>query len=218
MTRALDCHGQAAGGGADEDAPLPAADGGAGGGAVRCLLLDTLDERARGRGRRVDLTPFIAYPPREAAAYFSALAPDFQLAGAGRGARWAIGWPPCWARPRAMGYEQVAAINSDSPALPPAFLSQAFRELDDPAVDVVLGPCDDGGYYLIGWKRPYPPLVREVRMSTPHVLADTLAVAAAAGLRVALLPPWYDIDDAADLARMRAQGHAGAHTRAFLER
>ena len=182
----------------------------------RCLLLDTLAS-VRTAVAESDLTPFIAYAPRTAAAYFRALAPDFGLLAQGEGA---LGdrLASVLGAAGALGYGQAAAINSDSPALPPSFLSQAFRELDDPAVDVVLGPCEDGGYYLIGWKRPFLPLVREVRMSTPDVLADTLAVAAAAGLRVALLPPWYDIDDAAGLARMRAQGHAGAHTRAFLER
>jgi glycosyltransferase A (GT-A) superfamily protein (DUF2064 family) len=69
----------------------------------------------------------------------------------------------------------------------------------------VLGPAEDGGYYLIGLKRPAPRLLREVRMSTPTVLADTLAIAAEAGLRVALLPMWYDVDDVASLARLRAE-------------
>jgi rSAM/selenodomain-associated transferase 1 len=182
----------------------------------RCLLLDTL-ESVRTAVTLADLTPFIAYAPAAAEAFFRALAPDFGLLAQGAG--------PLGQRlaavlgaAGALGYGQAAAINSDSPALPPAFLAQAFRALDDSAVDVALGPCDDGGYYLIGWKRPFLPLVRDVRMSTPHVLADTLALADAAGLRVALLPPWYDIDEAADLARMTAQAHAGAHTSAFLER
>ncbi len=66
-------------------------------------------------------------------------------------------------------------MDSDSPTLPPAFLSQAFTALADGA-DVTIGPCDDGGYYLIGIKKPIPRLLREVQMSTPTVTADTIAI------------------------------------------
>jgi hypothetical protein len=111
-------------------------------------------------------------------------------------------------------------MNSDGPTLPLDCLTRAFDALTDGA-DVVLGPSDDGGYYLIGLRRPAPRLLREVRMSTPDVLADTLAIAAQEGLRVELLPMWFDVDDARSLARLRAE-LAGApaatarHTRAFL--
>lgn len=64
-----------------------------------------------------------------------------------------------------MGYWEVAAVNSDSPTLPATYLSAAFEKLEE-KTDVVLGPCDDGGYYLISLKRPAPCLLREVRMST----------------------------------------------------
>ena len=85
-------------------------------------------------------------------------------------------------------------MSSDSPTLPAGYLAGAFDVLAWDEADVVLGPCDDGGYYLIGLGLPQPRLLQEVSMSTPHVLRDTLALAAAAGLRVALLSPWYDID------------------------
>ena len=78
---------------------------------------------------------------------------------------------------QAQGYDQVAALNSDSPAIPPGYLTAAFAALDEEETDAVFGPSDDGGYYLIGWKRPYTRLLREVTMSTSHVLADTLAIA-----------------------------------------
>jgi hypothetical protein len=112
-------------------------------------------------------------------------------------------------------------MNSDGPNLPAAFLARAFEALAGGA-DVVLGPCEDGGYYLIGLSRPAPRLLREVRMSTPHVLADTLELADEEGLEVALLPAWYDVDDAGSLARLAAD-LAGAppelarHTRAMLQ-
>ena len=95
-------------------------------------------------------------------------------------------------------------MDSDSPTLPPAYITEAFSQLDG-AADVVIGPCRDGGYYLIGMKHPHPRLLREVQMSTPHVLRDTLALAAELGVRVALLPEWYDVDTVSELAELRAE-------------
>ena len=118
-----------------------------------------------------------------------------------------------------LGYRLVAAVNSDGPTLPLAYLCAAFEEGRE--ADVVLGPSDDGGYYLIGLKRPAPRLLREVRMSTPHVTTDTLALAAEEGLKVALLPTWYDVDDAGSLARLSAElatapPEVAPHTQDFL--
>ena len=167
------------------------------------------------------ISPMVAYaPPNELSeAYFRHLAPDFGLiaqVGPTLGQRLDAVMSACLSA----GYGQVAAMNSDSPTLPADYLVQAFARLDDPATDVVLGPCEDGGYYLIGWKRPHPRLVRQVTMSTERVLADTLAIAAEEKLRVSLLPSWYDVDEAADLLRIQADLSAepgiAPHTRAFL--
>lgn len=180
-----------------------------------CFLADVIDRVRAAVGRVGGLIPGIAFTPPDATAHFAALAPGFDLApqvGATLGERLDGVLSGALAR----GYGQVAAINSDSPSLPVAYLVAAFAALDDPAVDVVLGPCDDGGYYLIGWKRPHPALVRDVTMSVPDTLAQTLVVAGQAGLRVALLPPWYDVDGPADLARLAADPALGRHTRPFL--
>ncbi|MCP4421906.1 MAG: DUF2064 domain-containing protein, partial [Chloroflexi bacterium] len=114
-----------------------------------------------------------------------------------------------------------AAMNSDSPSLPAAYLAQAFAHLDEPTVDVVLGPCEDGAYYAIGWKRPLSRLICDVQMSTNHVLQDTLAIAREENLRVALLPTWYDVDEVAELHRLQRELQqnpaTAAHTRRFFE-
>jgi len=180
-----------------------------------CLLRDTLDLM-----RCVpDVQPVIAFLPAEERAYFAALAPDFDLTvqqGDSLGER----LDHAIASALSAGYQRAVIMNSDGPTLPPACLSAAFDKLANGA-DVVLGPADDGGYYLIGLRRPAPRLLREVRMSTPDVLADTLAIAAQERLRVDLLPVWYDVDDAASLARLRAELAAAPstvarHSRAFL--
>jgi hypothetical protein len=117
------------------------------------------------------------------------------------------------------GYQQAVIMDSDSPTLPAAYLAQAFAELEH--ADVVLGPCDDGGYYLIGLTRPQPRLLREVPMSTSTVLQDTLKLADELKLRVALLPTWYDVDTVTELERLKHElptlsNGTARHTRQFL--
>jgi rSAM/selenodomain-associated transferase 1 len=180
-----------------------------------CLLQDTLDiMRAVPGVERV-----IVYLPETATDYFRALAPDMALM-LQRGADLGERLDHLLSDALAAGAEQVVVMDSDSPTLPAAYVAEAFARLDGPD-DVVLGPCDDGGYYLIGLKRPQPRLLREVQMSTPFVVRDTLALADALGLKVALLPAWYDVDTAAELARLRAElavsgEHTARRTRAFL--
>jgi len=121
------------------------------------------------------------------------------------------------------GYQKVVITSTDSPTLPAQFLQQAFDLLA--THQVVLGPCDDGGYYLIGSDAPYPSLFREITWSSERVLAETLERARASDLHVTLLPSWYDIDQAEDLLRLwddarqlRQQGAIWPnHTLAYLE-
>jgi uncharacterized protein len=91
------------------------------------------------------------------------------------------------------GAGAVIVIGGDCPALTGSCLREAARELA--AADVVLGPAADGGYYLIGLRRPQPDLFRHIRWSTGAVLASTLKRARAAGLSVAMLPTKEDVDD-----------------------
>lgn len=168
-------------------------------GLYRCFLLDKLAQM-----RCVESADLaVAYWPATAHDYFAELAPDFRLipqTGANLAERLRNVFDLAFDR----GYAMVMAIDGDTPTLPAGHLRQGFQRLDDPAVDVVLGPCEDGGYYAIGMKRPHPTLF-DVTMSTPRVVEDTLSRAGAAGLRVALLPSWYDVDTPADLERLAAE-------------
>ena len=180
-----------------------------------CFLHDTLDVMRQvpdvGRG--------IVYLPEAAGDYFSALAPDMQLSlqqGTDLGER----LDHLLTAALEAGACQAVVMDSDSPTLPADYLVQAFDALSGPN-DVVLGPCEDGGYYLIGLKRPRPRLLRDVQMSTPYVVRDTLALAEQLDLQVALLPSWYDVDTVAELDRLHAElrdapTHTARHTRAFL--
>lgn len=97
------------------------------------------------------------------------------------------------------GFDGACLINSDSPTLPVSLLAQTADELRRPGDRMVLGPAIDGGYYLIGLKRPHGSLFQGVAWSTSQVLSHTLARAAAMRLPVTVLPTWYDIDAAASL-------------------
>lgn len=97
---------------------------------------------------------------------------------------------------------RTIVMSSDSPHVAPAWIARGFAALDD--ADVVLGPCDDGGYWCVGMSTAHD-VFSGVAMSTPDVLAQTLDRARARGLRYALLPSTFDIDEVADLARLRAE-------------
>lgn len=102
----------------------------------------------------------------------------------------------------ARGHDRVIICGTDNPSLPPRILDQAVAALDDH--DLVIGPATDGGYYLIGLRRPAPALFENMVWSTPTVFAETLARADQARLRTACLPVWYDVDTADDLRRLAA--------------
>jgi uncharacterized protein len=193
----------------------PPLDGATAAALYACFLRDTLALMDQVAG--VQRT--IAYLPEEAAGYFRDLAPAMNLTPQ-RGADLAARLDRLLTDALTGGAQQAVVMDSDSPTLPAAYIAQAFALLDG-SYDVVLGPCDDGGYYLIGLKQPQPRLFHEVTMSTPTVVRDTLAVAAELGLQTALLPPWYDVDTVAELARLReelaeAAPEIAPQTRRFL--
>jgi rSAM/selenodomain-associated transferase 1 len=114
------------------------------------------------------------------------------------------------------------AIDTDSPTLPTDYVRQACARLAEAAADVVLGPSEDGGYYLIGLRRPAPALFEAMPWSTAAVLDETVARTRRLGLRLALLPAWFDVDRGEDLGRLReSAGMPGAYraarTLAFLD-
>ena len=126
-----------------------------------------------------------------------------------------------------LGFESACLIDSDSPTVPQQSFADAARILSQPGDSVVLGPSDDGGYYLIGLKQLHCSLFEEIDWSTERVLDQTIDHARQLGVKVHLLPAWYDVDDRATLRRLcqeffapnggRPRGYPAPATRSFLD-
>src|SRR5438046_6022443 len=121
------------------------------------------------------------------------------------------------------GFESVCLIDSDSPTVPAENFADAVEMLSTIEDRVVLGPSDDGGYYLIGVKKPHQHLFEQIDWSTERVLNQTIQRATEIGLEVKLLPTGYDVDDGASLSRLcnellldTRQNDVAPYTRKFL--
>jgi uncharacterized protein len=101
-----------------------------------------------------------------------------------------------------LGYGAAVVLNSDSPTLPTEFLVRTAAALLAPGDRVVLGPADDGGYYLLGMKAAHAALFTDIAWSTDSVAGATRARARAVGLEMVELPAWYDVDDGESLDRL----------------
>ncbi len=105
----------------------------------------------------------------------------------------------------ALGYDSAVVLNSDSPTLPTALLVETAEVLAHSGDRAVLGPSTDGGYYLLGLKKPHRRLFEDVAWSSEAVVCQTLERAAEIGLAVHVLAPWYDVDDVAALRLLRSE-------------
>jgi uncharacterized protein len=120
----------------------------------------------------------------------------------------------------ALGYARTIILGSDSPQAPAAAVTRAFTRLE--SADVVLGPADDGGYYLVGLRNhPTPPdIFTGIVMSTSQVFAQTLERADTLGLSVRLIEATFDIDTEEDMVRLAhtldASPALAPHTHALL--
>lgn len=159
----------------------------------------------------------VAYAPSDGRAQLEALFPGgglhwLEQRGEGLGERIAS----AAAHAAALGHGPLVIVGADSPTLPPSAVERAAGSLAAGECDVALGPTDDGGYYLVGLRRPAPDLFRSVAWSTPLAYRQTADNAARLGLRTLELPRWYDVDTPADLLRLREELSAdeGARARA----
>jgi hypothetical protein len=184
---------------------------------ARCFLLDRLEQL-----RDVsDGELLVAFAPRERDAEMRGLVPAgtrlVPQVGADLGER----MDRLLTDLLAEGFAGAIALGTDSPTLPTAYVRRACAAMRDDAIDLVVGPSEDGGYYLIGLRGPAPALFSDMRWSTETVMSETLGRARRLGLRHALLPPWFDVDRGEDLTRLQAPAPPEAfrppRTLAFLQ-
>lgn len=179
-----------------------------------CMLRDILCRTSRLTG--IDQIIFYADEPG-AADYFHQLAPAtplFPQRGEDLGERMANAFCTAFS----LSYREVAIIGSDSPDLPLPFIENAFAHLTK-ETSTVFGPSEDGGYYLVALREMHDELFRGIEWSRSDVLEKSLGKAEEAGIRVALLPGWYDVDRIEDLQRpeLRDKTDDAPRTREFIE-
>ncbi len=101
------------------------------------------------------------------------------------------------------GYQRAVIIGTDHPTLPSAFISEAFKSLVEDPYSIVIGPSEDGGYYLLGMNEFYPQVFEDMTYSHRGVFKETLDRADSSGAGVvSVLPPWYDVDTPDELTRL----------------
>ncbi|HEV3255153.1 MAG TPA: TIGR04282 family arsenosugar biosynthesis glycosyltransferase [Candidatus Acidoferrales bacterium] len=118
----------------------------------------------------------------------------------------------------AMGMRRVVVVGTDAPWIGVQKLRQALRWLE--ADDVVIGPAADGGYYLVGARRPVEEIFRGIPWGSSQVMAATRRTLEKLRIRFRLLGRDFDLDRPADLARaaemLRASPHRAPALAAWL--
>jgi rSAM/selenodomain-associated transferase 1 len=129
-----------------------------------------------------------------------------------------------------LGFSAVCLVDSDSPTLPLENLRAMAGTLKEGVDRMVIGPCTDGGYYLVGMNRSYAKLFEEIDWSTGCVYEQTISRSKEINLPMVELPVWYDVDDKDSLNRLLSelfpesslekvpQGSPARNTKEFLHR
>jgi uncharacterized protein len=163
------------------------------------LLLDTIYLGSSLEGIQLA----IAITPPESLGYFKSISPDSTLFIPVEGAHIGDCLNQVINQLLAAGHPKVIACDADSPSLPEEYILQAFTKLDQH--DAVVGPCEDGGYYFIGLKKTEPALFYDIDWSTSLVTEQTLALASKNQISICTTPSWYDIDNLADILRLKQE-------------
>jgi rSAM/selenodomain-associated transferase 1 len=104
-----------------------------------------------------------------------------------------------------VGFSAVCLIDSDSPTLPFGHLEDVATFLKEPKDRMVIGPCWDGGYYVLGLRHPHPRLFEDVTWSTERVYSETVERSKEINLASITLPVWYDVDDQPSLNQLLSE-------------
>lgn len=183
---------------------------------MSAAFLQDITQNIQDAARQADIAGYVAFAPAGLEALFDGiLAPGTELIvadGAGDMPNGVDGFGRSLLHATRVlferGHSAVCVLNSDSPTLPTQCLVDAARALAG-GERVVLGPADDGGYYLLGMTAPHPALYAGITWSTDVVAGQTRAAAARLGVLPQELPVWYDVDDRLALTRLISDLGAG---------
>ncbi len=168
----------------------------------RCFVQDLLITL-----QQLSIAPLIFYtPPHKGQDIVSWLGPRYRYypqQGQDLGDRMAHAFQQAFQ----MGYRQVVIIGSDSPDLPVNYIQAAWNALANN--EVVLGPSQDGGYYLLGFTPTnfVPEVFDGICWSTETVYPHTLQILHRSRRQIHELPPWYDVDTLDDLRQFYRRNH-----------
>jgi hypothetical protein len=196
--------------------------------ALSAAFLRDTTETMSFAARSAAISPYAAYAPRGADVLLSGCLADgtaLLLADGGPIAREGVngfGRSLLHAIEGMLAHGHVAAcvLNSDSPTLPSRLLVHAAELLIVPGDRAVLGPADDGGYYLLGLKAPHAAMFADIAWSSESVADATRARARSLGLELVELEPWYDVDDVRSLQKLLRDtlDDAAPETKATIDR
>ncbi|MFH6787329.1 MULTISPECIES: TIGR04282 family arsenosugar biosynthesis glycosyltransferase [Methylobacterium] len=175
------------------------------------FLRDVVANLTAARAAGAPLASYMAHGPPGSESFFRDALPP----GTGLIETWLPGFGACLFHAVTAlferGHDAACVLNADSPTLPTGLLVELTDRLARPGDRAVLGPAEDGGYWVLGLKAPHRRLFEAIDWSTERVAAQTLARAAEIGLPVEILPTWYDVDDRAGLRRLVAEVLHGDH-------
>jgi len=180
----------------------------------RCLLADTI-----ALGKSLDGVQVVIMCPATDVSDLSLVAGPAVRVVAQTGDGLAAGLTSAFAQFATSDYRRIIAFNSDSPHLPRTVLQNAYEALV--SCDLIVGPTDDGGYYLVGAKACYPELFVSTGMGTTNALGELLTRARSLELSIQFTDTFYDIDVSSDLSRLAAEleiaGGRAPRTAAWLK-
>lgn len=168
---------------------------------AECFLLDTVEKAKRIACEKT----FVAFSPPDGAERLKALLPAEAICveqrGANLGERMAAAFEDAFAG----GPDEIVMIGTDSPTLPADYIEQAFEHLETNS-DAVLGRAEDGGFYLIGLRRPLQnEIFANVEWSSRRVFEQVYANIDRARLHLRETPGWYDVDEPRDLIQLKEE-------------
>jgi rSAM/selenodomain-associated transferase 1 len=156
------------------------------------------------REEREELTLALCYTPEGEEEAFEEVEREGSMMVPQRGENLGERLANCFADLFAFGFESVVVIGADSPTLPGEYVFDAFEcfETDE---DVVIGPTEDGGYYLVGMRKLHRRIFEDIPWGAGGAMDASIERAREAGLNLVLLPEWRDVDTPDDLERLKRE-------------